>query len=84
MTSSDFQLKCKNALVDILKEKYNQEYSTEDFHLVWFTKALGNFKCCMCDLKPNMRYYELTYNGNKNELYVDIYSKEHNICVSNI
>ena len=27
-------------------------------------------------------YYELTYNGNKKELYVDAYKKWDNVCVS--
>lgn len=81
MTSYEFETKCKNALINILKEKYNEDYTIEDFHLVWFTKALRNFKCTMCDLKPNQRYYELTFNGEKDELYVDIYDKQFNCMV---
>lgn len=81
MQSYEFEVKCKNALVKILKEKYDEDYTIQELHLVWLSKALRNFKCCICDLKPNQRYYECTYNGNTDELYVDIYNKEHNICL---
>ena len=27
------------------------------------------------------RYFEITYNGDKNELYLDAYRKEHNECI---
>jgi len=26
-------------------------------------------------------YYEVTYNGDKNETYVDVYKKWDNVCV---
>lgn len=81
MNSYDFEKICKNALIKILKEKYGEDYKIQDFHIVWFSKTLQNFKCTICDLKPNQRYYECTYNGDKKQLYVDIYNKEHNVCV---
>jgi hypothetical protein len=28
-------------------------------------------------------YYELTYNGDKDELYLDAYKKWENLCISN-
>ena len=29
-------------------------------------------------------YYELTYNGEKDELYMDAYKKWENICIENV
>ena len=81
MQSYVFELMCKNALIKALKEKYNEEYTIQDLHLVWFSKILRNFKCVICDLKANQRIYECTYNGEKDELYVDIYDKQYNIKV---
>lgn len=81
MTSYDYEVICKNALIQKLKELYNEDLTIKDLHLVWFSKALQNYKCIIIDLRPNKRMYECTYNGNKDELYLDIYNKEHNILI---
>lgn len=81
MTSYEFEVICKNELIKELKEKYNEDYKIQELHLVWFSKTLQNFKCTICDLRNNKRYYECTYNGNKKQLYVDIYEKMHNTVV---
>ena len=80
MNSYEFEVACKNELIAKLKEVYNEKIEIQELHLVWFTKALKNFKCLIIDLKENNRYYECTYNGIKKELYVDIYEKKHNFC----
>lgn len=83
MGSYEFEVICKNALIKKLKELYGEDLNITELHLVWFSKALQNYKCVIVDLRPsNQRYYECTYNGTKKELYVDIYNKEHNILVS--
>ena len=81
MTSYEFEVICKNELIKELKEKYNEDYKIQELHMVWYAKELQNHKCTICDLRPNQRYYECTYNGDKNELYVDIYEKAHNTKV---
>ncbi len=82
MTSSEFEIICKNELIKELREKYNEDYKFQELHLVWYAKELQNYKCTICDLRPtNQRYYECTYNGDKDELYVDIYEKAHNTKV---
>lgn len=81
MKSQEFETKCKNALAKILNEKYGSNLEKDDLHLVWFAKELQNFKCVLIDLLNNQRYYECTYNGDKGELYVDIYEKRHNVCL---
>lgn len=81
MTSYEYEVICKNELIKELKEKYNEDYTIDELHLVWFTKTLQNFKCVIIDLKDNQRYYECSYNGTKKQLYVDIYEKKHNTLV---
>lgn len=81
MSSYEFEVICKNALIEKLKELYVEDYKIEELHLVWFSKVLQNWKCIIIDLKENNRLYECTFNGNKKELYVDIYDKQHNMVV---
>ena len=38
-------------------------------------------KCMLSTVVSDGRYYELTYNGERGEYYLDVYSKEVNICV---
>ena len=49
--------------------------------IVWMCKTLQNSKAmCSTTLFDGM-YYELTYNGNKKELYLDAYKKWENKCI---
>lgn len=82
MTSYEFEVICKNEIIKELKEKYKETFKIEELHLIWFSKNLQNMKCCICELGEDSRYYECTYNGNKKELYVDIYEKIHNTKVT--
>ncbi len=81
MTSYEFEVICKNTLINHLKLIYNEDFTIKDLYLVWYAKELQNHKCTICDLKDNSRYYECTYNGDKDELYVDIYDKQYNIII---
>ena len=82
MTSYEFEIIAKNAVIDKVKAEYGEDLKIEEVHQVWFSKTLQNFKICLCDSKPtNSRFYECTYNGNKKEMYVDIYEKKYNFKV---
>ncbi len=83
MNSYEFEKICKNALIKIIKKDYAEELTIEDIHLVWFAKILQNYKCTMCDknVKENKRYYECTYNGDKKQIYIDVYNKDLNVVV---
>lgn len=60
-------------------ERASQEIKSEspgyEVHLVWFSKTIQNFKGIFIQLSPDNYMYEATYNGDKNELYVDKYVK---------
>jgi len=53
-----------------------------DFYIVWFVKVLGNWKALVSTDAFHGYYYEVTYNGAKNESYVDTYVKSDNRAVS--
>lgn len=49
-----------------------------DFYVTWFSKVLGNWKAMVStDLESGL-YWEVTYNGEKEEAYIDEYRKHHN------
>lgn len=50
--------------------------------VVWQVKVLQNNKALLSTALPDGMYYECTYNGDKDEMYVDCYKKWENFCVS--
>ena len=57
------------------------QISLEDVYVVWFSKTLQNWKALVSTTVPDNKYYELTYNGDKGETYVDVYVKLDNQVV---
>lgn len=48
---------------------------------VWKVKVLQNWKYLLSSTLPDGMYYELTYNGDKKEWYLDAYKKFENRTV---
>lgn len=55
--------------------------TTDDVYVVWFSKTLQNWKALISTTVPDGMYYEVTYNGDKRETYVDAYKKWENVMV---
>ena len=53
----------------------------DDVYVVWFCKTLQNWKALASTTVPDGMYYELTYNGDKDEMYLDTYKKFENRCI---
>ena len=49
-----------------------------DVYIVWKCKTLQNWKFLISTTLPDGMYYELTYNGDKEEWYLDAYKKVEN------
>lgn len=79
-----FVEKATDAIKKFASEKYNEWYDDTDIAVVWQCKMLKNIKAIMIDDGENRRMYEVTYNGEKDELYVDVYEKTGNICISEV
>lgn len=52
-----------------------------DVYVVWFSKALQNWKALVSTSLPDGMYYEVTHNGDKRETYLDAYKKFANVSV---
>mgnify|MGYP000844442733 FL=1 len=76
---------------EISRKKIQEYYKKEgieldkdnDIFVVWLAKALGNTKGVFITNKMDKKLYEITYNGQKNEMYLDTYIKEQNILIKN-
>jgi Family of unknown function (DUF6275) len=53
----------------------------EDTYVVWFSKTLKNWKALVSTNVPDGMYYEVTYNGEKMETYIDAYKKFENVVI---
>ena len=54
--------------------------SEQEIYVVWCCKTLQNNKALLSTTVNDGMYYELTYNGDKKELYLDAYKKAENVC----
>lgn len=67
-----------NSHVDKTDDK---QITLDDVYVVWFSKTLQNWKALVSTSVSDGMYYEITYNGDKNETYVDVYKKWENFTV---
>ena len=56
----------------------NVHITLDDVYIVWFCKTLQNWKALLSTTLPDGMYYEVTYNGDKKEVYLDAYKKFEN------
>lgn len=77
--------KAKQTVVDYFNSRVEKtdgfKLTVDDIYVVWFCKALQNWKALLSTNISDGMYYELTYNGDKNELYLDAYKKWENKCI---
>ena len=76
MNEKDFAVRVRN----IIANKYN--INPEEVYIVWMCKTLQNNKSLLSTHIEDGKYYEATYNGDKDELYLDTYVKEKNEPIS--
>lgn len=79
----DFQAKAKRILIDYVDSHYSLSFEKPAFevYVVWFVKVLQHWKALVSTDRPDGKYYELTYNGDKRETYVDEYVKMKNTVI---
>lgn len=55
--------------------------TVEDTYVVWFCKTLQHWKALVGTNLSDGMYYELTFNGDKQEIYLDAYQKRDNVVL---
>jgi 3'-phosphoadenosine 5'-phosphosulfate sulfotransferase len=83
MGSKEFINICKEEVRKYAEEHLDKSEETPNFdvYVVWGVKALQNHKALLSTSLKDGMYYELTYNGDKEELYFDAYKKFENKCI---
>lgn len=63
---------------DYIEEHIDKSDPTPVFSIVWKCKTLQNCKYLISSTLSDGMYYELTYNGDAKEWYLDAYKKFEN------
>ena len=61
-----------------IDKTYNIQITMDNVFIVWFCKTLQNWKALVSTTIPDGMYYEVTFNGDKKEVYLDAYKKFEN------
>lgn len=86
MGNDKFLKLCKEIVRDYTNEHLdktdNKQITVEDVFIVWSCKTLQNNKALASTTLIDGMYYELTYNGDKKEVYLDAYKKFENRAIN--
>ena len=84
--SEEFKKLEKLEVLEMVKESIdptdNVSITIDDIYITSFSFVLGNMKALLSTNLPDGKYYEVTYNKEKREMYTDCYVrvKQHIIC----
>ncbi len=85
MNEKEFVALVKKTVAEYANEHLDKSdgkrITEEDVFIVWMCKTLQNSKAMASTTLFDGMYYELTFNGDKGELYVDAYKKWQNFTV---
>lgn len=86
MGNDIFLTLCKKQVADYYNQHADKSkgfipMTTQEVFVVWSCKTLQNNKALLSTSASDGMYYELTYNGDKKELYFDAYKKWENKCI---
>lgn len=83
MENQNFIDKSKAVVLDYVNNRLdktdNVKIGEDDVFVVWSCKTLQNNKALLSTTLSDGMYYELTFNGDKSEIYLDAYKKWENV-----
>ena len=85
MSEELFSVYVKTIVLNYVKEHLDKSddilIDESDIYIVWMCKTLQNNKAMLSTNFPDGMYYEITYNGDRKEFYLDAYKKFENRCI---
>lgn len=87
MSEKEFLKWCKKEVCEFINSNViaadKEKINLDDVYMVWCCRTLQNNKALLSSTLKDNLYFECTYNGDKKEMYLDVYMKYKNICISN-
>lgn len=79
-TDAEFLDKAIDLVADYTDEHLDKSDEEPKYtvFVVWYCKTLQNFKALLSTTLFDGMYYEVTYNGDNDEIYLDAYKKFEN------
>ena len=85
MNEKDFAKLARTVVADYtnshLDKADGKQITEDDVFIVWMCKTLQNNKALASTTLFDGMYYEVTYNGDKKEAYLDAYKKFQNVVI---
>ncbi len=78
--SYKMQIIMKNAIIDWY-DNQSIDLTIDEVYIVWYSKTLQNHKALLSTNIEDGMYFECTYNGDKEEMYLDAYEKLNNTLI---
>lgn len=87
MGNKEFTEKCQQLVAEYTNNHFDvtddvKKLNANEVYVVWLVKVLQNSKALLSTPLLDGMYYEITYNGDKNEIYFDAYKKFENKMIS--
>ena len=88
MNEQNFIRFCKKQVSNYTNEHLDKTdgktITEDDVFVVWLCKTLQNNKALLSTTLFDGMYYEITYNGDKDEAYIDAYKKWENYKIEDV
>lgn len=83
MDNQKFISRCEQLVKEYSLDHLDKSEKVKEFDIfvVWSCKTLQNNKALVSTTLFDGMYYEITYNGDKEEFYFDAYKKFENRCI---
>lgn len=88
LSSKDFITKATQVVYELAEQTFdvtdNVKFTLDNVYVVWSCFILGNQKALLSTTLTDGKYYEVTYNANTDQMYVDQYVKVQNKTIDNV